>query len=186
MELEMGLDGWQVLGLFALAVLLFTIWTTISTRRGMRPVGPAASLEAQAGRGVVEGTIGCLGLLLGLVMLVGGVYVLVRRPTIIPGVRVQWAMPTPTPVIEGRLRPGLRVEVVAPGEVYMYAANGMGMPAADVMPQPVRNPTLGIISGGPVACGEGAMCWRVHLADGREGWLVERLPQGQRVLAAAP
>lgn len=183
--MELALEGWQVgTGLFLL-LLLFTIWTTISTRRGMRPVQPAGSLEAQAGRGAIEGTIGCLGFVLGVVVLLGGVYVALRRPALpVPEVRLQMSMPTRTPIIEGRLRPGLRVEVVTPRLVPMYAPNTLGGPTEAVV-LVAANGLVGIINGGPDECG-GAMCWRVQLADGRVGWLVERLPEGARVLAAAP
>ncbi|MCW5880736.1 MAG: hypothetical protein KIS91_07395 [Anaerolineae bacterium] len=183
--MELALESWQVVVGAFLLLMLFTIWTTISTRRGMHPVGPAGSLEAQAGRGAIEGTIGCLGFALGVVVLLGGVYVALRQPALpVPQVRLQMAMPTATPIVEGRLRPGLHVEVVTPRLVPMYAANTLGKPTEAVV-LVAGNGLVGVINGGPDECG-GAICWRVQLANGHQGWLVERLPEGARVLAAVP
>lgn len=180
--LGLDLDGWQVA---VVGIILLGLWavTNAIANWHLPALGQAGSIEQHEGRQAVRRGRFNMATLLALVLLVLGGYVWLRQPTL-PRVSMQVSVPTATPIVEGRLRPGLHVEVVAPRLVPMYAPDALGRPTETVV-LVAGNGLVGVINGGPNECG-GAICWRVQLVHGQIGWLVERLPEGARVLAAVP
>ena len=182
--MEMDLDGWKVVAGIAALLGLWAV-TNAMANWHLPAMGQAGSIEQHEGRQAIRRGRFNMAALLALVMLVAGGYVWLRQPAL-PRVSMHMSMPTPTPIIVGRLRPGLRVEVVTPRLTPMYVPNTLGQPTNQVL-LVASNGLLGVIRGGPDECA-GLPCWKVQLADGREGWLWERLPEEPhaRVLAAAP
>ena len=172
-----------------LALFVLAIWTVYSSSNVMRTMGQAGNPgtpQAALGQAAINGTIGCLTILVVGLALSGAGYLYVRRPSLfLPTFSVTLFAPAPAPAPTAcpcpPLASGGQAEVVVETGIVMYEADAAGKPTDRYKAHLWPEQRLTVVAGP----GElnGRLMWQVRTPDGVEGWVPALTPGGSVALA---